>query len=122
VNLTYNDSPLAPTSVGSYSVSGTIVDPSYYGSATNTLVIGLPAQNFTIGNGGLIRDANGIQLPLQLTGTPGYPYVLQTTTNLSPPINWQTVFTNIADTNGNCVFLVTNLMGFPAGYYRAVSR
>jgi hypothetical protein len=39
VNLTYNGSANAPTNVGSYAVIGTVVDPNYAGSATNTLVI-----------------------------------------------------------------------------------
>jgi hypothetical protein len=39
VNLTYNGSADAPTNVGSYAVIGTVVDPNYAGSATNTLVI-----------------------------------------------------------------------------------
>ena len=47
VNLTYNGSPNAPTNPGNYTVIGIISDPNYYGSATNTLVVGLPPQNFT---------------------------------------------------------------------------
>ena len=39
VNLTYNGSASAPTNAGSYTVIGTINDPNYAGSATNTLVI-----------------------------------------------------------------------------------
>jgi hypothetical protein len=39
VNLTYNGSPNAPTNVGSYTVIGTVSDPNYYGSGTNTMVI-----------------------------------------------------------------------------------
>ena len=39
VDLTYNGSVNAPTSAGSYTVAGTINDPSYQGSATNTLRI-----------------------------------------------------------------------------------
>src|SRR5208283_562632 len=40
VDLTYNDSPNAPTNADSYTVIGTINDANYQGSATNTLVIG----------------------------------------------------------------------------------
>ena len=39
VNVTYNGSSSAPTNAGRYTVIGTISDPNYYGSATNTLVI-----------------------------------------------------------------------------------
>ena len=116
VNLTYNGSPNAPTNAGSYTVIGTISDPNYYGSATNTLVVGLPPQSFTA------SSTNSQQLILQLTGTPNYPYILQSATNLTPPIVWQCVFTNCADTNGNWSFIVTNLSGIPAGFYRAVAQ
>ena len=120
VNLTYNGSPNAPTNVGSYTVVGIISDPNYYGSATNTLVVGLPPQSFTASS--TAGSANGQQLILQLAGTPGYPYILQMATNLTPPVVWQCVFTNCADTNGNCNFTVTNLSGVPAGFYRAVGQ
>jgi hypothetical protein len=39
VTFTYNGSTTAPTNAGSYTVVGTINDPNYQGSATNTLVI-----------------------------------------------------------------------------------
>jgi alpha-tubulin suppressor-like RCC1 family protein len=113
VNLTYNGSPNAPTDAGSYTVIGVITDPNYYGIATNTLVVGLPPQSFTAGS------VNGQQLTLQLTGTPNYPYILVSATNLTPPVVWQPIFTNYADTNGNWSFTIPDLSGFPAGFYRA---
>jgi hypothetical protein len=39
VTFTYDGSPDAPTNAGTYQVIGTVVDPAYYGSATNALVI-----------------------------------------------------------------------------------
>lgn len=39
VTFTYNGSPTAPTDAGSYSVTATINDPDYTGTATGTLVI-----------------------------------------------------------------------------------
>jgi len=118
VNLTYNGSSNAPTNAGSYTVIGTVSDPNYYGSATNTLVVGLPPQNLTAST----SSTNSQQLSLQLTGTPSYPYILQAATNLTPPINWQSIFTNPADANGNWSFALTNLSGIPAGFYRAVAQ
>ena len=50
VNLTYNGSASAPTNAGSYTVIGTINDPNYAGSATNTLVIGKATATVTLGN------------------------------------------------------------------------
>jgi uncharacterized delta-60 repeat protein len=48
-------------------------------------------------------------LNLNLTGLPGQSYVLQTATNLLPPIQWLSVLTNAADTNGIWQFTDTNL-------------
>jgi alpha-tubulin suppressor-like RCC1 family protein len=119
LNLTYNGSSNAPTNPGSYTVVGIISDPNYYGNATNTLVVGLPPQSFIAGS---TSSTNSQQLMLQLTGTPYYPYILQSATNLTPPIVWQCVCTNCADANGNCSFIVTNLSGIPAGFFRAVAQ
>uniref|UniRef100_UPI003561DA08 MBG domain-containing protein n=1 Tax=Pontiella sp. TaxID=2837462 RepID=UPI003561DA08 len=47
VDLTYDGSPVAPTNAGSYTVIGTINDPGYEGSATNTLVISKASQTLT---------------------------------------------------------------------------
>jgi hypothetical protein len=38
-NITYNGAPVAPTTVGSYSVMAKLTNPNYEGSATGTLVI-----------------------------------------------------------------------------------
>jgi alpha-tubulin suppressor-like RCC1 family protein len=118
VILTYNGSPSAPTNSGSYTVIGIISDPGYYGGATNILVVVQPPQHFTARKTG----ANGQQLTLQLSGTPNYPYLLQSATNLTPPINWQPIITNTTDTNGNWSFVVTNLMTVPTRFYRAVGQ
>jgi hypothetical protein len=46
---------------------------------------------------------------VHFSGTPNYPYILQSATNLMRPINWQPVVTNPADGNGNWQFADTNL-------------
>ena len=51
----------------------------------------------------------GPDFNLNLTGIPGQNYVLQTATNLTPPIQWLPVLTNAADTNGVWQFTDTNL-------------
>ena len=116
VNLTYNGSPNAPTNAGNYAVIGVISDPNYYGIATNTLVVGQSPQSFGV------SSTNSQQLTLQLSGTPNYPYILESATNLTPPVVWLPVFTNYADTNGNWSFTITGLTNTPAGYYRAVAQ
>ena len=119
VKFTYNGSPNAPTNVGTYIVVGAINDLNYYGSTTNLLMVGLPPQGFaaTRTNGN-----SGQRLILQLTGTPNYPYILQMTTNLSPPITWQSVFTNPANANGEWNCIITNLANPPECFYRPVGQ
>jgi hypothetical protein len=46
---------------------------------------------------------------LSLTGWVGQSYTLQTATNLTPPIQWQSILTNATDTNGVWQFTDTNL-------------
>ena len=116
VNLTYNGSVNTPTNPGSYTVVGTISDPNYYGATSSTLVVGMPPQSFTAGISS--SNSNSRQLIIQLNGTPNYPYILQSATNLTPPINWQSVFTNPADANGNWQFTDTNLDSVQ-NFYRA---
>ncbi len=112
VNLTYNGSSTAPTNTGSYTVIGAITAPDYFGSSTNALVIGLPPQNFTV------STTNHQLLTLSLTGTPNYPYFLQWTTNLTTPVNWQSIFTNPAGLNGDWIFQITNLIDSPGRFFR----
>jgi uncharacterized delta-60 repeat protein len=74
----------------------------------------LPPQNFTpqsVGNG----------LTLQFTGAPNYPYVLQSTTNLVPPVVWQSVLTNTSAADGSWSWSVTNLLDTPKCFYRVVA-
>ncbi|MEI6396055.1 MAG: MBG domain-containing protein, partial [Verrucomicrobiota bacterium] len=56
VSVTYNGGADAPTNAGSYTVVGTITDPSYYGGATNTLVIAPAAATVTLSNLSQIYD------------------------------------------------------------------
>ena len=61
-------------------------------------------------------------LQVQFIGTPNYPYILETATNLATPINWQPVLTNPADAGGNWSFTVTNTQDVPARFYRAAEE
>jgi hypothetical protein len=96
-----------------------VVVTNNFGSVTSTLAgltIFLPPQSFKAIN------ANSHQLSLQLSGTPNFPYTLQSTTNLTPPINWQPVITNSADINGNWSITVSNLSSTPSSFFRAVGQ
>jgi len=68
VNFTYNGSPNAPISAGSYTVIGTVNDPNYEGSATDTLVIGKATA--TVALGSLSQTYNGAAKTATATTTP----------------------------------------------------
>jgi NHL repeat len=106
-----------PAVTGVNSTNYFVVVTNNYGSVTSStvwLVVFLPPQNFFVQNVG-----TGLQM--QFTGTPYYPYILQSATNLTPPINWQSIFTNSADVNGNWQFTDTNLNAGQK-FYRAEGK
>jgi sugar lactone lactonase YvrE len=107
--------------VGSLNDAGgySVVIANSYGSVTSAmanLTVLLPPQSFS----GLSVGGGGLQL--QFIGTPNYPYILQSATNLTSPVNWQSVFTNPADASGNWNYTVTNSPDVPAGYYRVLGQ
>jgi hypothetical protein len=117
-NTGYADSSVSAGSTYYYVVSGV----NFGGEGTNSTELEasatrmfLPPQGFT----GI--STNGNLLLLQLTGTPNFPYVLQTTTNLTPPIDWLPIVTNPADTNGNWSAVITNQQIVPARFFRAAA-
>jgi len=94
-----------------------VVVTNNYGSITCApvvLTVFLPPQNFT-------AKYVGTGLKMQLTGSPNYPYILQSATNLTPPISWKSIRTNFADANGNWQFTDVNLNGGQK-FYRAVGQ
>ena len=95
-----------------------VVVANNFGSVTSTvakLTVFLPPQSFQA------SSTTDNQVAMQLTGTPNYPYILQSATNLTPPVNWRPVLTNPADGNGNWQFTDTNLNGSQK-FYRAVGQ
>ena len=84
-------------------------------SKSATLTVFQPPQNFQV------QSTSNHWLKLMLVGTANYPYILQSTTNLTPPINWKPVLTNPADINGNWQFTVTNLNN-NRQFYRALAK
>ena len=118
-NTGYTDSSVSAGGAYYYVVSGV----NFGGEGTNSAELAasatqmlLPPQNFT----GIRTNHN--QLRLQLSGTPNFPYILQSATNLIPPINWLPILTNPADVNGQWSTVITNLQSIPAEFFRAVGR
>jgi hypothetical protein len=86
VNLTYNGIPIAPTNAGTYTVVATVNNPNYFGSASNTFVIGPATAGVNLG--GLSAVYNGSPQNVAVTTAPGG---LATTTTYNgsstPPVN-----------------------------------
>jgi hypothetical protein len=109
-----NLSSITANNVGNYFV----VIANVFGNVASTeatLTVFLPPQSF------LAHNNTNHQIVLQLTGTPNYPYILQCASNLTPSVNWKSIFTNLADTNGNWQFTDTNTRGNQK-FYRAVGQ
>jgi len=92
-----------------------VVVTNNYGSVTSTvaaLVVQLLPQTL------YITVANNQVAQLQFAGTPDFAYVLQSATNLTPPVTWQPIITNLSDSIGNWTFADTNTVNYPARFYR----
>jgi uncharacterized repeat protein (TIGR03803 family) len=70
----------------------------------------------------LLRKTGLNQFTAELTGTPNCIYQLQTTTNLTPPFQWQTIVSGTTDTNGGWSVTVTNSTDVPQRFYRAYAN
>ena len=116
VVLTYDGSSNAPVAAGNYLVVGTIIDPNYQGSATNTLCINPATPTVTIPPPATLTSAasSGGQFSFTVTGLTGQQYVVQASTNL---IDWDSVQTNTAP----FVFTDTAASSFNERFYRTYS-
>ena len=64
--------------------------------------------------------ANTNALNMQLMGTPNYPYILESATNIAFP-NWQPILTNSADEYGIWNITITNLPSIPCRFFQVVA-
>jgi alpha-tubulin suppressor-like RCC1 family protein len=116
-NASYSIACVTFADLGTYSVIVTGMGSSIRQNATLTVNV-IPAF-MTLGSVAQING--GFQLTVQLTGSTNYPYILQVTTNLTPPVNWQPIITNTTDGSGRWQFTDTNL-NCPQKFYRAVGQ
>jgi len=100
------------TNAGNYFVVATASGGSST-SAVATLTVTLIPPGI---NGGIFSFNDGFTL--NLTGTPGYLYVLEATTNLGLPGNWLPLATNVLATNGVWQFDDTSATNLPLQFYR----
>jgi uncharacterized delta-60 repeat protein len=110
----YSIMNVALTNAGGYSV----VVSNQFNSVTSTvanLSVGILPQTVQFH---LNADRS---LTLQMPGTPGFNYVLQTATNLTPPVVWQNVASNQTATNGDWTYVDTNPPVAGSRYYRVTT-
>jgi uncharacterized delta-60 repeat protein len=111
----------APSASGSANLTVTASDANgCTGGQTYTLAVagGVPP---SISAGNALWSNGVMLLTVQLTGLTNCSYILQTTTNLTPPVSWQPIFTNLTDDSGHWQFTDTNL-NLDKKYYRAVGQ
>jgi len=68
-----------------------------YGTDTSSvanLLVGVPPQYLSI------RSVASNAVALEMAGSAGFAYVLEAATNVTPPVLWQAIATNTADSNG----------------------
>jgi sugar lactone lactonase YvrE len=101
--------PVTLASAGDYDV----IVANQYASVTSAVVrvtVGLPPLSATTDPAGAVH--------LKFSGTPGTTYVLLSSTDLFPPIHWQPLVTNVADSNGAWIFSDRNAPAGHALFYR----
>jgi autotransporter-associated beta strand protein len=111
----YSLASAAATNAGNY----TAVVANNYGSVTSqvaTLVVNLPP----LISGINLSPTNGFSLTA--TGSPGQMCVLLGATNLTPPVAWQSLMTNTADTNGLMNFSDSQSTNYAQRFYRLLTQ
>ncbi len=106
LTFNYYGPALAPHSTASFVVNGGDVDMVVSSTAAQGSFTGTTVQ------------PNGTIL-LGFTGTPGANYVVQSTTNLAPPIVWKSISTNTAAADGTFQYNDLTSTNFPTQFYRA---
>ncbi len=119
---------LASAPVGTYVLTpslaaGGTFNPNNYAIsyANGTLTVTLPSNTIPVTITNIAVQNDGSVL-MNFTGTPGYVYMIESTTNLTPPISWNVISTNAADTNGNFSFDDTNAITATALYYQTTTQ
>jgi hypothetical protein len=113
---TYTITPGAPT--------GGTFTPANYNITYNpgVLTVTLPSNTIPVTIVSAVVVSSNRTVQLSFSGTPGYVYLIESTTNLDPPITWKILSTNAASTNGLFNFTDTNAISYTARYYRTATQ
>jgi hypothetical protein len=117
----FNGALIAGAAESSFTISNALTTATYqaivlnpYGSATSrlaNLLVGIPPQRLDL------QQSNRC-IVVRMQGTPGFGYLLQAATNLTPPVDWQNVLTNLVDSDGIWSFIETNVSSAPNHFFR----
>ncbi|MGO8836757.1 MAG: pectinesterase family protein [Limisphaerales bacterium] len=83
-----------------------------------SILVGPPATNSVAG---VAVNGNG-SVTLNFVGVANYTYQVEATTNLTPPVVWTTISTNIADLGGQWQVTDLQATNYPNQFYRSVYR
>ena len=112
-----NTTNLTLTGVASNSATNyTLVVTNAYGAVTSSVVT-LTVLNLAPVIAGVVTNPDG-SFTLDLAGTPGETYVLETTSNLISTESWQPIATNTFDGTGLWQFTDTQAVHFEQQFYR----
>jgi hypothetical protein len=121
LNITYPTGPTNTVLGGRIVMSGSLyVSPNPAPQYTDYFVF-IPNPQLTMTGPYSSGSSNSQAFGLQLSGTPYYPYIFQSTTNLISPINWHSFITNSADSNGNWNLTITNSTSIPQRFFQVVA-
>jgi hypothetical protein len=94
----------------------TVFITSPYGSVTSSVATLTVASSPIIYQ--IVCNANG-SVMLNLLTTPNISSRVLATTNLTPPVVWQPIYSNVAGANGAWQFTDTNASNYPVRFYRS---
>jgi autotransporter-associated beta strand protein len=118
-SVIYTQAAINPNVTDSFTY--TVAD-IYGATNTGTVIVTIGTNSVPVsGNGaGSTVLPNG-NVEIGFTGTPGYTYYIEATTNLTSPIIWTIVSTNVADSNGNISFIDTTATNNIGRYFRTTT-
>jgi len=108
-------------SVGSHPITASYSGITGYAASSTTSSsnqqVNLPPNSTPVNITNVSILSNGT-LEMNFAGVAGYTYLIQTTTNLLPPITWSNISTNTADINGMFNFNDLNSTNYTDRYYQ----
>jgi len=125
VTLSYDIAGLGQFAIGTFTATATTQPFTLFGNASTQLnaiqLRDVSANNSSFSINGTVRNANG-SVTLNATGISENSYVVQFTTNLTPPIVWQNIGTNMTGSSGQWQFTDTNAANHSTGFYRMLCQ